>query len=243
MDHRPMTPSAPRALRLGLVVTLAVSSMFVSTGCHKRRSAMRPVIISPNTTVGVTPSATCDTEPGLTAAPSVELQRPLTDPSFTPSSGGEVERRPVGPETKSGVGRPYSPPVPDTLAEPELTLPDPPKSRRNSGGTGTGSGTGGSGLMPDLSPPDSPKSTSNNARPTSGSRVRQASSLREVVRPYVNDPEDLFAPAQGGSPLEICRHPPQRQRDRQLRSDRPRASQNSRLERLRLSFCDRQRQR
>ena len=193
MDHCPMTASVPRALRLGFFLAVGFASILGSTGCHKRRSAMRPVIVSPSGPVEVRPGATVIGEPELTTAPSVELERPLSDPGFSPSGGTEINARPAAPE-KIVTPRRNSPPVPDALDEPELSIPDPPRSR-NSGKAGAS--------LPDLNGPDSgtPAKSAGLGRQTgTGPRVRQASSLRERVRPFVNDPDDLFAPPKADRP-------------------------------------------
>ncbi|MDX2037789.1 MAG: N-acetylmuramoyl-L-alanine amidase [Isosphaeraceae bacterium] len=205
MDRRPMTSFAPRAGRAGLFLALVASTIALETGCHRRRSAMRPVIISPESRVEVRPlpsdDLTVGSEPILSDAPASPMKSTpsapvdLDEPELEPTAG-EYEARPTSPakpraETKS------TPPAPTELDEPGLSLPDPPKSRVPGGATGKSS------AFPELEGPadaaPAPKSASSVFRSTTP-RVRQVSNLREGLRPWVNDPEDLFAPPKADRP-------------------------------------------
>ncbi len=173
-------PAAVRACRRIVISTLALGFLAGAPGCGHRRVAMRPVFGTPVTASPVTviPEQSCPTSSTMTTSPvSSEpfLNSTSATPS-TPSSGVGVIR--------AGGG---SPPAPDAApGEPpldpqELAPIKPTSTSRSSGATSL----------------TRPSSLGRQSRTTS--RTTRVS-LRDQVKPYVENPEDLFAPPRADRP-------------------------------------------
>jgi N-acetyl-anhydromuramyl-L-alanine amidase AmpD len=169
-----MAPIASRLLRL-FSVCLAVGLVVTSAGCRTRRSAMRPVYVDPGipATTGSSGSSSVILDE---SAPSKAL--PLID---TPDDDPRLS--PARPQVDSKVNpsRGTSPPLSD---EPGLQLPREERAPK------------ANIIAPEMNPP---KSSQNSTQGRSVSRSRQAG-LQERVRPFVNDPEDLFQPPKADRP-------------------------------------------
>jgi hypothetical protein len=169
------------ALRTRRGVTVLATALVLTAiaGCGHRRSALRPMFLSPAPApAAVVPSCPTTTEPALVeppATPSVLEQAAPLPPAEVPAA------MPAPAPEASGSGS-TTPPRPSAApGEPPLEL-NPANS---------GAPSGGSALRPD--------NTRNNGRRTASRRLRQAS-LQEALRPFVNDPDDLFTPPKADRP-------------------------------------------
>ena len=208
----------PRLLAGLLLTALGVASV---TGCGHRRTAMRPVYVGP-TTVRPCPSGDCGgalpAAPATVAPSAIGNEPPLTDTSTT-ITGGSVIANPspytaTPPIRSVGPSRPNSPldsppPVtgpststtPPTPPEPELGPADPednsskvPPAAPSARPQGSGAGANGG-----MSNPSALVPSGGNGRRSASARVWQASA-REELRPFVNDPDDLFQPPKADRP-------------------------------------------
>lgn len=173
MAHRKMAPSAVRASRIVLFLAPALALASVA-GCGHKRMAMRPVyatpIAAPATLVPSCPTGTVTTEP--------DPSEPFLAPNA--SAPARIESEPV---IRAGG----SPPVPDAAEEPPLNVP------RSNSPVPSSSGAGGI----ELTRPSALRSTGRKA---SAPRRAPRVSLREEVRPFVAEPEDLFQPPKADRP-------------------------------------------
>ena len=170
-----LAPIVPRLRRLA-VLGLVATLLIPTAGCHHRRSAMRPVFAEP--------------------APNSTIIRDDPIPSIVPSRPDDkmgdfdVSPRltPIVPPVDSRVqpSRGYSPPVPQGVDEPDLKIEKAPKANIKG---------------PELNPPSAMRSTATT-RQTASTKSRQ-STLRERVRPYVNDADDLFQPPKADRPWKF----------------------------------------
>ena len=178
-----MAPSAPRAPRL-----VAVCVVAAILGCSHRRGSMRPVYVGPAVPAASSacpPGAVCDGPiPSNTTPPAIDDAE--VDPRLAPV------RPPMDSEvTPSRAGSPPAAAAPD---EPGLQLPTTPSRDRTPKSNIT---------PPDLNGPAASRSTGTaTGRAASVSRSRVAS-LRENVRPFVNDPDDLFQPPKADRPWKF----------------------------------------
>jgi len=164
---------APVRLRLDRLaaICLTVGLVVNTTGCTHRRSAMRPVYAASNLT---TPRSSA------TAIP--EEFAPRTTQPRIESEAPDPELFPINPPRDSNIrpSRNSSPPAPDALEEPELRVPADPGAERVPKANIKG---------PELIPPSASRATGLRA----SGKTRQIT-LQERVRPFVNDPDDLFQP-------------------------------------------------
>jgi hypothetical protein len=177
MASTPMASIALRPLRM-FSASLVLGLIITSAGCHSRRSAMRPVYAGPGipaSSSGAGSSSVILEE----SAPSKTL--PLID-----APDDDPRLSPVRPQVDSNVSpsRGASPPASD---EPGLQLPKEVTPERT---------PKANIIAPEL---NQPKSTRNSTQSRSVSRSRLAG-LQERVRPFVNDPEDLFQPPKADRP-------------------------------------------
>ena len=212
-----LVPLAVRISRIALFLA-PVLILGLFAGCGHRRQSMRPVygtpVGAPTIVTPVAPSGTITTEP--------EGGEPILTP-IVPSSSNNTD----GVTRASG-----SPPVPP---EPEPSLNEGSKSAA----PGSSSNSNAPGGI-ELTRPSAYRSTGRKASvpkpdpqgfaPTGGGPVRRRS-FRPLPTP------------QGRSALEVCRRPPQRERQWWARPDRSRPPQGARLRRLRIPLRDRQRDR
>ncbi len=172
---------AVRASRFGLVTASALILGVGLSGCGHRRAAMRPVFgtpvqASPVTAAPADPS--CPTGSTMTTVP--DSSEPfLTPTTITPPSGARANGNGV---IRAGG----SPPVPDAADEPPLNAPDLTPTNPTSTGGG-------------LSPSTRPSSSKNSTR-RDGSTRRARFTLQDQVKPYVENPEDLFGPPKADRP-------------------------------------------
>lgn len=195
----------PRRGILFLAVAMFASAALV--GCSHRRSSMRPVFVSPrvrasrpvlvpnNCPTGdcggttIQPSrTTIDTGPGPISIPS---DAPSTLESVTPSL--EAPSTPQYDDSANPAS--ISPPRPNAVPgdEPPLELNPANEAPRAEPGPS-------SSMLPNRGGPRvTPSTTQGMKRRSLYGRPREAS-LREKLRPFVNDPEDLFTPPKADRP-------------------------------------------
>ena len=172
-----------RAGRTLLVSGPALVLILGLAGCGHRRVAMRPVLGVPVATTPVTiaPEAACTTGSTMTTTPqSYEpfLNSTSTSPEAAAAGTGVI---------RAGGG---SPPAADVAPEePELNAPNltPAMPSATYKSTGATSFTRPGGTRP-------------TGRQSSGTNRRNRVSLREQVKPFVTNPEDLFAPPKADRP-------------------------------------------
>ncbi len=162
-------------LRLYRMVTicLSVTLLINGVGCSHRRSSMRPVYGAPGLPVSRGASSVITNEPIPSMSPSridqVEIDSELLP--VNPSKDRDINVRP---------SRNTTPPAADAIGEPDLRIPGSPSSERVPKANIKG---------PELNAP----SASRNRGLRTIAKTRQTS-LKEKVRPFVNDAEDLFQP-------------------------------------------------
>jgi hypothetical protein len=179
MVPRMSSPIVPRSFRWKWLL-VPVLAMSVAAGCGHRRSAMRPVYTSPPVVAPCpTPGTPIITEPGVSGPSTLEPVAPI-DTTVAPTA--VTPPRPMSAEEPG-----FEPVAPESSNVPAPSAS--PSAKPNGGSNSNG---------PALVPP----STQLN-RPTgptaSGGRSRVVA-LRERVRPYVNDPDDLFLPPKADRP-------------------------------------------
>ena len=184
-----VAPFGVRARRTMAVIVLALALTLAVglSGCGHRRAAMRPVFGTPVTTttpVTVVPEAACPAGATMTTTPQ-SAEPFLNSTSISPgaaASGAGVIR--------AGGG---SPPAADVAPEePSLDAPEPNLTPIRPSATYKSTGTSGS-----IRPTGDSRSL---GRQSSTSTRRARLSLREQVKPYVANPEDLFAPPKADRP-------------------------------------------
>ncbi len=161
------------------LIALTIVLVGTSGGCKSRRQAMRPVYSGPGYTAvpvrpGASSSVIVDEPISSSAPPRVDLpdENPRLSPTLPPVDSGFQPSR-------GG-----SPPPAD---EPGLRVPPNPGVERTPKANIRG---------PEL---DGPSASRSTPRRTSTTRVRE-SSLQDRVRPFVNDPDDLFQPPKADRP-------------------------------------------
>lgn len=192
--------------RRGMILLAAAMLMSTSMGCSQRRTTMRPVFMSPRYRVSRPvlipnncPTGNCggssigSSQTTIETAPTI-LPAPGSSAieSVTPSLNAPVSPRIDEPVTPAGISPPRPNAVPD---EPTLELngatETPPTASPGPSSSLTPQNRGASRSLP---------STSQGAsRRSLYGRPREAS-LRERLRPFVNDPEDLFTPPKADRP-------------------------------------------
>ena len=190
-----LAPIAVRTRRVAVSI-LVVGLILPAVGCKHRRSSLRPAFIEPpiadpNCTNCETPSPILDRAVPSSRSSEVILDEP------TPTISPRVRSLDVTPDTDpilSPVRPPIdskvrpsseSPPARDALDEPDLV---PPAS-----GFGSGSERTPKALIdpPALDRPSASRGT--KVRSSTVTRTRSFS-LEDRVKPFVNDPGDLFQP-------------------------------------------------
>jgi hypothetical protein len=157
--------------RRGLLLLVPAVVMAAGLGCGHKRSAMRPVYVTPAPAVAApcpSTAAPVVTEPALSAPTPSEATIPMIDPSAAPAST---------PPARSSL--------PDEPGLEQIPSAEVPKASPSA--------------PPRLQGPAGPTSSLRNGRRESGGRLRQAS-LRQRVLPLVNDPDDLFSPPKADRP-------------------------------------------
>ena len=192
---------APFVLRPRRLAALLIPAVLVAAavGCGHRRSSMRPVYTTPVPSRPC-PSGDCGSGAGLAVPPAAS---PTTIEPSTVSPGA--------PATMPGASMPPgSPPVAPTITGPSPGFSDEPTDLQPAG-TGESSrvpapkapgGAGGSGAAPGALKGSSNPGASlkdESGRRTATGRVRQAS-LGERVKPFLDDPDDLFQPPKADRP-------------------------------------------
>ncbi len=175
-----LAPFVPRAVRLA-----AFCVVVASLGCNgHRRGSMKPVYVGPAV-------------PAATGSSSVILDDPI--PSTTPPAidDADVDPKltPARPPMDSNVSpsRNGSPPPAAAPAdEPGLQLPANPSRDRS---------PKSNIIPPELNGPAASRGTTSG-RQASASRSKLVSA-REKVRPFVNDPDDLFQPPKADRPWKF----------------------------------------
>lgn len=172
-----LAPIVPRAARIAAAVLVAST-----LGCGHKRGAMRPVYVGP-----AVPAA---------SGSSVILDDPIpsTTPPVIDDADGNPQLSPARPSVDSEVrpSRAGSPPAAAAPDEPGLQLPANPARERSPKSNIT---------PPDLNGPAASRGV-GLGRQASASRSKLASA-REKVRPFVNDPDDLFQPPKADRPWKF----------------------------------------
>lgn len=165
-------------LRRGWVLWLPATAVLAFAGCGHKREAMRPVIMTPAPAAAVpcpTPSETVVDEPS--AAVSDEPSAVVAPPAGGLST----------PERDSSANpASTSPPRPAPARE------EPPYLKPNEPSKGSSS------KPPQLDGPETRASKRVPAREVNGGG--RQSGLRQTLRSYVNDPDDLFSPPKADRP-------------------------------------------
>jgi hypothetical protein len=196
-----------RAPGLGLLLPLLVAA---AVGCsNHRRSSMRPVYLAPAPVSTSGPATITPVEPALTPAP---VAAPTAGHTTTCEPGLEPAAVPAEAPLSS---TPVGPKVPRLDTPPPVTGPSLPAGTSDEPGlepiapanpkTAPSKSSGAAGAAKPTAPPsaslrdDGTTTTKSRAPAPTEGRVRSAS-LREQVRPFVNDPADLFAPPKADRP-------------------------------------------
>jgi hypothetical protein len=170
----------PRAVRRVAFLSLALTTVVVlGPGCGKhRRSSLRPMYAVPAPIAAPCPPGTpCDSA----GAPQVQVQEEIptsTGPALIdPGAGFSDSYTPEAP-------RAVSPPAPQSTEDSNLEeIPEnTPRATPSRG--------------PELS---APKTSLRRGKRIVPFRLRRAS-LRDELRPYVSDPDDLFLPPKADRP-------------------------------------------
>ena len=167
-----MVPNRLRPYRLAILCLSAVL-IVPATGCNHRRSSMRPVYPGPGLPASVGSSAV------ITESPSN-----FPTPSSTEADPGDAQLLPANPQGDRDPfvrpSRSTSPPAADAIDEPDYKVPPSINLDRVPKANIKG---------PELNGPSASRATGLRA----SNKTRQIS-LRDRVRPFVNDPDDLFQP-------------------------------------------------
>ena len=215
MDQCLLGPLVRRPRRVAALVLLSLV-VIVAAGCSHHRSSMRPVYMAPAPISAGCPTAVTPVTPAEPALTPVAPATPTTGRTTTLEPGLEPASVPAEAPTSSNPAGPQvprldtPPPVTGPSApggssdEPGLepVPPNPTKATPSKGKPGAATPAtstkipSASLLDDDLGP--TTRGRRNAPVPTAG-RVRQAS-LGDAVRPYVNDPADLFSPPKADRP-------------------------------------------
>lgn len=171
-----MAAPGPRAVRrLAFLILAAVVVLGVGCGKH-RRSSLRPMYAVPAPVAAPCPPGTpCDSAAAPQAAGAVPTS---AGPAMIDSGAGFSDSYP------QSTPRPISPPRPQSIEDTELdNIPEnTPRATPSRG--------------PEL---NAPKTSLRKGRRIAPLRLRRAS-LRDELRPYVGDPDDLFLPPKADRP-------------------------------------------
>jgi len=188
------------------LLVIPILLLMAAGGCGGRRSAMRPVYLSPST-VGGYNGAVAPSRVPVVSAPAGSTTTVTVDPVVEPSAAFSESPAITGPQPVSppAADRPpaLAPAVPNapadepklelTPAEDESSKVTPPKAASRRGGTGFRS-------VPVIPPGRlGNQDGADTGPPTRQLRVRQTS-LSDRVRPFVSDPDDLFVPPKADRP-------------------------------------------
>ena len=192
--------AAPVAVRPRLTSRVLLPALIAASlvGCGHRRQSMRPVFLSPAPASAGCP--TTITPSGIDASPA--SMEPTMPDAVSPASTGPVTSSPssLSPNRIRSLDSPppvTGPAMPPGADEPgmELTPADKDGSKVAPLRNATPPATKGAGA----SSSSAPGSATDKGRRTATGRLRQAS-LREEVRPFVNDADNLFAPPKADRP-------------------------------------------
>lgn len=181
------TPFAVRARRIAVLALPALALVAGLSGCGHRRSAMRPTYgrAIQATPVLTAPEAGCATGPVMTTTPAAS--EPFAAPTFgAPSAAAPATDGVI----RAGGG---SPPPADAEVIPEqptLTAPNALRVNPTSSTVIRGAAT------------TRPGSARGAGRQASTSTRAARAALRDRVKPYVESPEDLFAPPKADRPWQ-----------------------------------------
>jgi hypothetical protein len=176
-----LRPRRSVLLCLGVVVVTAAG------GCSHSRSAMRPVFVSPAPAPATTVTADpCPTtiEGGTAIEPGGGSVSSEVVAPGGPSGGLTSPPARTAPPAGSGAASPPRPAPPADEPGLQLEPTDPPSASKNA--------------PPALQRPAGPTS-SRNGQSSGSLRIRETG-LRQRVRPFVNDPDDLFSPPKADRP-------------------------------------------
>lgn len=177
-----LAPIAVRAARLA-----AVCALVLSAGCNgHRRGSMKPVYVGPAVPAAAAPSSVILDDPIPSKAPPM-IDDEDVSPQLAPA------RPPVDSKVSpSGGGSPPAPAAP--AGEPDFRVPTNPAREKL---------PKSNIIPPDLNGP----AASNGPGGAVGRRASAArsklASARENVRPFVNDPDDLFQPPKADRPWKF----------------------------------------
>ncbi|WP_435015644.1 N-acetylmuramoyl-L-alanine amidase [Tundrisphaera sp. TA3] len=186
MVHPLMASSPLRASRLVLVPCLILAGL---SGCSHKRSVMRPVYGTP--VQAASPGCTtpgCTTGGAVITAPSA-ADEPFASPDTTISAPPAASASDYDPVVPARI----SPPVPGDAGEREPGL-----NLKYSDPKAPTSSSIDDGPMPELTRPNASRPTPRRTT-RSGNRLSPVS-LREAVRPFVDNPDDLFQPPKADRP-------------------------------------------
>ena len=185
MVHQPnVTSSAVRACRMVLWTIPALALLLGVAGCANRRVAMRPIFRTPvvASPVTVVPEAACPTSSTMTTTP-ISSEPFLNSSSIAPSplQGSDLIRAGGGSPPAADV----APEEPDLQLTPPDSSPMIPSATYKSTGATNFSRPGGIRGM---------------GRQSNNSNGRNQAFLRDQVKAFVDNPEDLFAPPKADRP-------------------------------------------
>ena len=174
----PKTPFAVRACRPALLLAPALILALGASGCGHRRTAMRPVFGTP------VQAAPVLTAPAAVSVPAVDASCPTGSTMTTVPSSADPFVTPSAVNVPAPIVAPAgggSPPAPEVAPEqPTLTPP------------------GISSIRPTSSRVVRKPAASRTSRPSPAARA----ALRDRVKPFVEIPEDLFAPPKADRPWQ-----------------------------------------
>ena len=185
MVHQPnVTPFAVRACRISLWTVPALALLLSVSGCAHRRVAMRPIFGAPvaASPVTIVPETACPTTSTMTTTP-VSSEPFLNSSSISPSPGQGNDL------IRAGGGSPPAADVAPEESDLQLTPPSTTPSRPSATYKSTGATTY-----------SQPTGTRAFGRQSSHSSLRDQAILRSQVNPFVENPEDLFAPPKADRP-------------------------------------------
>ena len=209
MVPSPLGPIVRRPRR-ALALLLSAVVVFAASGCGHKRQSMRPVYLTPApSAVGgpryrSLPSSTTIAPVDPDAAPTSNVEPTLIEPVPEAAPAAPLTITPT-PGTVRSVPRLDSPPpvsapvVPgggSVNDEPPLLEPASPTESSKVAPKIPGATKGSAGPRASF---NGPRTTKDQRTAPAPGRVRQAS-LRDTVRPYVNEPADLFTPPKADRP-------------------------------------------
>ncbi len=180
MNHAPWWATAVRAGRWQKVIVPGLVLLTLA-GCNHRRQSMRPVYMAPPAAVDCAPGTDCAPGSTITAEPGMSE----TGGSNTPDAGQLIP----APSKSRSID---SPPAAGVPIEPSLS----PTTKSKSGSIKS------SPNEVELTVPNGASyndRSSRSSRRTGASKARSAS-LRDLLRPFVVEPGDLFQPPKADRP-------------------------------------------